>query len=150
MMAMRQYVMMATCIWIRTEFSDVPQKDLTRRCCLIHLNTLCKALHNLFKRLKQNFPLKYFLGDSVNAIEIQIWSVMIAYLLTRVISREAKDKMSFSNLVCAIRLTMFSYIDIVAMVVDPLRAWRDLKEAQRKQALAYNPKYIQLSLFDDL
>ena len=104
----------------------------------------------LFKRLKQNFPLKYFLGDSVNAIEIQIWSVMIAYLLTRVISREAKDKMSFSNLVCAIRLTMFSYIDLVAMVVDPLRAWRDLKEAQRKQALAYNPKYIQLSLFDDL
>ena len=40
--------------------------------------------------------------------------------------------------------------DIVAMVVDPLRAWRDLKETQRKQALAYNPKYIQLSLFDDL
>ena len=47
-------------------------------------------------------------------------------------------------------LTIFSYIDIVALVVDPLRAWRDLKEAQRKQALAYNPKYIQLSLFDDL
>lgn len=108
------------------------------------------SLECLFKRLKQNFPLKYFLGDSVNAIEIQIWSVMIAYLLTRVISREAKDKMSFSNLVCAIRLTMFSYIDIVAMVVDPLRDWRDLKEAQRKQALTYNPKYIQSSLFDDL
>ena len=58
--------------------------------------------------------------------------------------------MSFFNFVCAIRLTMFSYIDIVAMVVDPLRAWHDLKEAQKKQALAYNPKYIQLSLFDDL
>lgn len=28
-----------------------------------------------------------------------------------------------------IRLTMFSYIDIVALVLDPLRAWRDLKEA---------------------
>ena len=49
-----------------------------------------------------------------------------------------------------IRLTMFSYIDIVPLVVDPLCAWRDLKEAQRKQALAYNPKYIQLSLFADL
>lgn len=108
------------------------------------------AIECLFKRLKQNFPLKYFLGDSVNAIEIQIWSVMIAYLLTRVISKKAQDKMSFSNLVCAIRLTMFSYIDIVSMVVDPLRAWRDLKEAQRKQALAYNQRYIQLSLFDDL
>lgn len=108
------------------------------------------AIECLFKRLKQNFPLKYFLEDSLNAIEIKIWSVMIAYLLTRVISREVEDKMSLSNLVCAIRLTMFSYIDIVAMVADPLRAKRDLKEAQCKQAFAYNPKYIQLSLFDDL
>ena len=45
---------------------------------------------------------------------------------------------------------MFSYIDIVALVVDPIRAWRDLKEAQRKQTLVYNPKYIQLSLIDEL
>ena len=49
-----------------------------------------------------------------------------------------------------IRLTMFSYIDIVALVVDPIRTWRDLKEAQRKQTLVYNPKYIQLSLIDEL
>ena len=27
----------------------------------------------LFKRLKQNFPLQYFLGDNENAIRIQIW-----------------------------------------------------------------------------
>ena len=30
------------------------------------------AIECLFKKLKQNFPLKYFLGDNVNAIEIQI------------------------------------------------------------------------------
>ena len=30
-------------------------------------------IETLFKRLKQNFPLKYFLGDNQNAIEIQIW-----------------------------------------------------------------------------
>jgi len=35
----------------------------------------------LFKQLKQNFPLKYFLGDNENAIIIQIWSVMLANLL---------------------------------------------------------------------
>lgn len=29
-------------------------------------------IETLFKRLKQNFPLKYFLGDNQNAIEIQI------------------------------------------------------------------------------
>ncbi len=34
----------------------------------------------LFKQLKQNFPLKYFLGDNENAIEIQIWAAMLANL----------------------------------------------------------------------
>ncbi|WP_338081936.1 transposase [Alloprevotella rava] len=27
----------------------------------------------LFKQLKQNFPLRYFYGESGNAIKIQIW-----------------------------------------------------------------------------
>ena len=34
MIAMRQYVMMAICIWIRTAFSDSPQNRLTWRCLL--------------------------------------------------------------------------------------------------------------------
>ena len=34
-------------------------------------------IETMFKRLKQNFPLKYFLGDSQNAIEIQIWTALI-------------------------------------------------------------------------
>ena len=37
----------------------------------------------MFKRLKQNFPLKYFLGDNQNAIEIQIWSALIVQLIMR-------------------------------------------------------------------
>ena len=37
-------------------------------------------IETLFKRLKQNFPLKYFWGDSQNAIRIQIWVCMIAWL----------------------------------------------------------------------
>jgi hypothetical protein len=32
---------------------------------------LWKALHNTIKQLKQNFPLKYFLGDNENAVEIK-------------------------------------------------------------------------------
>lgn len=31
--------------------------------------------------LKQNFPLKYFLGDNENTIEIQVWAAMLANLL---------------------------------------------------------------------
>ena len=34
----------------------------------------------LFKQLKQNFPLRYFLGDNENAIKIQIWCALIANL----------------------------------------------------------------------
>ena len=32
----------------------------------------------LFKQIKQNFPLKYFYGESPNAIKIQIWVTLIA------------------------------------------------------------------------
>ena len=35
----------------------------------------------LFKQLKQNFPLRYFYGESSNAIKIQIWVTLIANLL---------------------------------------------------------------------
>ena len=34
----------------------------------------------LFKQLKQNFPLRYFYGESANAIKIQIWVTLIANL----------------------------------------------------------------------
>ncbi|MDP3829942.1 MAG: transposase [Ignavibacteriaceae bacterium] len=33
-------------------------------------------IETMFKRLKQNFPLKYFLGDTQNAIEIQSAAIM--------------------------------------------------------------------------
>ena len=35
----------------------------------------------LFKQIKQNFPLKYFYGESTNAIKIQIWVTLVANLL---------------------------------------------------------------------
>jgi hypothetical protein len=37
-------------------------------------------IETLFKRFKQNYPLRFFLGDSENAIKIQIWCAMIASL----------------------------------------------------------------------
>ena len=44
----------------------------------------------LFKQLKQNFPLKYFLGDNENAIEIQIWAAMLANLLITLVKSKLK------------------------------------------------------------
>jgi IS4 transposase len=53
----------------------------------------------LFKQIKQNFPLKYFLGDNENAIKIQIYCVLIVNLLMGVIKKSLKRQWSFSNLV---------------------------------------------------
>jgi IS4 transposase len=44
-----------------------------------------RQIELLFKKLKQNFPLNYFLGDNQNAIEIQIWYALISLLLMEVI-----------------------------------------------------------------
>lgn len=47
-------------------------------------------IETLFRTLKQNFPLKYFLGNNENAIIIQIWTALIANLLLRIISNKIK------------------------------------------------------------
>lgn len=44
----------------------------------------------LFKQSKQNFPLKYFLGDNENAIKIKIYCVLIVNLLFCCDKEEAK------------------------------------------------------------
>lgn len=80
----------------------------------------------LFKQLKQNFPLKYFLGDNENAIIIQIWSVMLANLLITILKSKIKKTWAFSNMVTIIRHQLMSYINAYTFFEDPERAWRDL------------------------
>jgi hypothetical protein len=73
----------------------------------------------LFKRLKQNMPLRYFLGDNKNAIRIQIWCALIADLLVQVVRRQIKRKWAFSNIVSLIRLHLFNYLDLFAFLENP-------------------------------
>jgi hypothetical protein len=69
-----------------------------------------------FKRLKQNFPLQYFVGDNQNAIEIQIWCSLIALLLLTVIHNQNKAKMAFSNLATLIRIHLAGYISLRELI----------------------------------
>ncbi len=80
----------------------------------------------LFKRMKQNFPLKYFLGDSQNAIEIQIWTCLIAQLILLIIQKSTKRKWSFSNLMSVIRFHLMSYIDLIKFLDNPTSGWLKL------------------------
>ncbi len=88
-------------------------------------------IETLFKQLKQNFPLKYFLGDNVNAIEIQIWVSLIANLLLSVIKSRLKRNWSFSNMASIIRLHLMNYINIYKFLNDPERAWISIVEKKR-------------------
>lgn len=54
------------------------------------------TIESLFKKQESNFPLKYFLGDNVNAIEIQIW------------------------------ITISSYVNIISLLNNPRAVWEEL------------------------
>ena len=80
----------------------------------------------LFKQLKQNFPLKYFLGDNENAIEIQIWTAMLANLLITLVRSRLKRSWAISNLVSIIRQQLMNYIDLYGFLEDPEGSWREI------------------------
>jgi hypothetical protein len=82
----------------------------------------------LFKQIKQNFPLKYFLGDNENAIKIQIYCVLIVNLLMAVIKKSLKRKWSFSNLVSFCRIHLFNYIHLTKFLESPENDWNMDKE----------------------
>ena len=86
----------------------------------------------LFKQLKQNFPLKYFLGDNENAIKIQIYCVLIVNLLLTVIKKKLKRSWAFSNLVSFCKIHLFNYIQLLKFLENPEKDWV-IDEGESKQ-----------------
>jgi IS4 transposase len=88
-------------------------------------------IETLFKQFKQNFTLKYFLGDNENAIIIQIWCSLIANLLITIIRKQLTRRWSFSNIVSFTRLHLFNYIHLLRFLEDPEKDWeKDLFNLQ--------------------
>ena len=80
----------------------------------------------LFKQMKQNFPLKYFYGESANAIKIQIWVTLIANLLLMVMQKGLKRQWSFSGLATMVRITLMYYVDFYSLFNNPEKDWETL------------------------
>ena len=81
----------------------------------------------LFKRIKQNYPLRYFLGDNENAIRIQTWCALIADLILNVIKAGIKRKWSFSGIVSIVRQHLLEYVNLTHYLEQPeviLRRYR--------------------------
>lgn len=72
--------------------------------CFASRNNLCVASHKLFKQIKKNLPLRYFYGESANAIKIQVWVTLIANLLLMVMQK---------------RIMLMYYVNLYTFLEDP-------------------------------
>ncbi len=99
--------------------------NLTLAASQIALIYKCRwMIELLFKQIKQNFPLRYFWGNSENAIKMQVYCVLIAQLLMVVIRKKAATKKSFANMITVIRLHLMSYVELFEFIKDTYKAWR--------------------------
>jgi|SRR5215813_2456833 len=98
-----------------------------------------------FRQLKQNFGIKYFLGDNENAIKIQIWCCLIANLLMTMIHkrvRERRKDIAFSNVASFVRLNIHSYVDVVKFLIEKI------EDIEKILGEKINNRELQLSLFE--
>ena len=75
-------------------------------------------IESLFKQIKQNFPLRYFYGESANAIKIQIWVTLIANLLLSLLQSSLSRPWSFSGL-AMVRIVMMYYLNLETFFNQP-------------------------------
>lgn len=76
-------------------------------------------IESLFKQIKQNFPLRYFYGESSNAIKIQIWVTLIANLLLSVLQSSLTRPWSFSGLATMVRIVLMYYLNLERFFNQP-------------------------------
>lgn len=89
----------------------------------------------LFKQVKQNFELKYFLSDSENGIKSQIWVAMILNLLFTLLHRRIKEAEDFSTLVMVAAKNLCSYVNLQEFLIktaEYCQAWykQEIKKVQ--------------------
>jgi hypothetical protein len=89
-----------------------------------------------FKAIKQNLKIKTFVGTSENAVQIQIWTALIAMLLLKILQLRSTFGWSLSNLAAMVRLNLLTYRDLWSWLDSPY------------EVPAVGPPSGQLLLFD--
>ena len=90
-----------------------------------------------FKALKQNLRIKTFVGTSSNALQIQIWTALIALLLLKYLQLRARFGWSLSNLAALLRQQLFVYRDLFAWIDEPFQPPPLLDSAIEQLALSW-------------
>jgi transposase len=90
-----------------------------------------------FKALKQNLRIKTFVGTSSNALQIQIWTALIALLVLKYLQLRARFGWSLSNLAALLRQQLFVYRDLFAWIDEPFQPPPLLDPAVEQLALSW-------------
>jgi len=105
--------------------------------CLLYKNRW--VIEPLFRQIKQNFELTYFLSDSPNGIKTQIWVAMILNLIFTVIHKMVKEAEDFSTMVKLAAKNTASYVSLIKFL--------QMSPTQISIALD-DLRNVQLNLFD--
>jgi IS4 transposase len=97
-------------------------------------------VENFFKHLKQHLAVKSFIGTNENAVMSQIWTGLIAVLLTKYVQKKAKDQRAFSNTINHIRIHLMTKESLYECLKWPLGK----KKIRIKQSKTN--KYSQMKL----
>ena len=89
-----------------------------------------------FKALKQNLRIKTFVGTSPNALQIQVWTALIALLL-KYLQLRARFGWSLSNLAALLRQQLFVYRDLFVWIDQPFQPPPLLDPAAEQMALSW-------------
>ena len=72
-----------------------------------------------FQADQTELPLRYFYGESANAIKIQIWVTLIANLLLSVLQSKLERRWSFSGLATIVRIVLMYYLNLEKFLNQP-------------------------------
>jgi hypothetical protein len=97
------------------------------------------TIEPLFKQIKQNFELTYFLSDSENGIKTQLWIAMILNLIFTVIHKLIKEAEDFSTMVRVAAKNTASYVGLVRFFENKNKAINQIRQ---------NIGIVQLEIFD--
>ena len=112
--------------WHQSAYPHISKRERALR-CQVHLRGHDIVLiyrrrwqiESLFKQIEQNFPLRYFYGESSNTIKIKIWVTLIANLLMTLLQQKLKRRWSFSGLATMVRIVLMYYINLDSFLEKP-------------------------------
>ena len=77
------------------------------------------------------------MGTSPNALQIQIWTALIALLLLKYLQLRARFGWSLSNLAALLRQQLFVYRDLLVWIDQPFQPPPLLNSAAEQLALSW-------------